>query len=97
MFDEVLLYFTAPSMDSASSFALSVPTRCAKSTRSTWSILEDLANSLALFLALETVWYSLDVIMLLASWENAESFFGMVLESSARSTTERVVACPRHF
>ena len=56
----------------------------------------DWANSRVPLRALETVLYSLLVIIFVIDWEKLASFAGTVFSTSARSTMDRVVCWPRH-
>ena len=94
---EVMLYFTADLKTLASSIPSSVPIFSARFTRSTWSMPEDLANSLVLALASDTALYSLSWISLLADRENAAKGLGAVVSNSAKSTRDKVVELPWPF
>ena len=88
------MYLTASCKVSASSFPSFVFMFFARWTRSTWSILVLAANSLQLYLALDTVLYSLAERRELTDLEKAPNFSGTVLANSARSMTDRVVPWP---
>ena len=75
-----------------------MPRSFAKWIKSIWSILDDCANSFALFRASETVInpFTSDISSLVFT-ENLLSLSGTVAATSARSVTERVAFCPGHF
>ena len=78
MFEEVRLYFTAPSSACESFWPSALPMLLAKCTRSIWSMAVLRANSRVLLRAWETWLYSLSAIMPLIDSEKALKAGGTV-------------------